>query len=163
MSASAGLLWVLTAFSPWRPLYSPASPLLCIYNIAPVTAVRELICLNSNWKKKNSKIIYFFLLCQTFSLQSHMNFTGGMRKMEREGQAQDQSILAEVHLSFREILLKTLSMSQALGAKHVLSLSYSLYCCCCCFLLPSYLYNETYHSFCDYCISIQFKGSPSEL
>lgn len=80
--------------------------------------------------------------------------------MGREGQAQDHSILPEIHLNFCEILLKTLSTSQALGAGHVLSLSYSLYYCCC-FLLP-YLYNETDHSFCDYCTSIQFKGSPSE-
>lgn len=135
MPAAAGLLWVLAAFSPWHLLCSTASPLPCICNIVPVPVVRELTCLNSLLGKKKSKITYFSLLCQTFSLYSHMKFIAGTGEMRREGQqAQDHSIFTEIQLKFHEVFLKTLSMSQALGARYVLVLMYSFNCYC--FLLP---------------------------
>lgn len=47
------------------------------------------------------------------------------------------------------------------GARHVLSLRYSLSCYCS--LLLSYLYNKACHSLCLSFICVQFKGSPSEV
>lgn len=47
------------------------------------------------------------------------------------------------------------------GARHVLSLRYSLSCSCS--LLLSYLYNKACHSLCHSFICVQFKGSPSEV
>lgn len=137
MSASAGLLWVLAALSPWHLLYSPASPLLCIYNISPVMVGGEVICLNSNWRKKLQTNLFLLTLPDLFVIEPRELYCWHKRETRREGQAQYHSILAEIQLNFRGSLLKTLSMSQALGARYVLSLSYSLNYRCCCFLLPS--------------------------
>lgn len=97
----------------------------------------EVICLNSNWRKKLQSNLFLLTLPDLFVIEPRELYCWHKRETRREGQAQYHSILAEIQLNFRGSLLKTLSMSQALGARYVLSLSYSLNYRCCCFLLPS--------------------------
>lgn len=86
-----------------------------------------------------------------------MNFTAGTRDRWR-GRDRHRTTASWLRftLNFHEIWLKTLKLSACprpwVPGTHFLWATVLNYYSCC-FLLPSYHYHETYHSFCDCCIS----------